>query len=317
MMQLSSRTVSAELDKLRELREKLQRKTREQDSKCSEDSDAYSDSMVVDSDNDADIDDETTADEDEDGASDIDELAKFEEMLEKGGDDEDEEEDNVARMTESNPMRARFSSLEELHADILTKGSRDLFVEDLAKNHGRTPDALRKRKKGYDRGVIYAIICRVDLCVYVGQTNIFDIRMSKHFDGRGHANKLRSAINEHGRENFVCVILLAGIKKEQLTLAEVAVIKHIDCFAPVSRDYNMNAGGGGPPPQAVVITIYNPLTEITYLSSKEAAKAMCSTIPIISKLVNSKILMHTTCKGGAYANAFFTARFRDHPSPIE
>ena len=150
------RTVSAELDKLRELREKLQRKTREtpsQDSKCSEDSHACSDSMVVDSDNDADIDDETTADEDEDGASDIDELAKLEAMLEKEGDDEDEEEDNVARRTGSNPMRARFSSLEELNADILTKCSRNLFVADLAKNHGRTPDASRKRKKGYDSGL--------------------------------------------------------------------------------------------------------------------------------------------------------------------
>ena len=41
-------------------------------------------------------------------------------------------QEEVARMTESNPMRARFSSLEELTADILTKGL-------LAKNHGSTP----------------------------------------------------------------------------------------------------------------------------------------------------------------------------------
>ena len=67
--------------------------------------------------------------------------------------------------------------------------------------------------------------------------------MRKHFGGRGGANKLRNAINEHGRENFVRVILLAGIEQqEQLTLAEVAVIEHINCFAPGSRGYGGRRG---------------------------------------------------------------------------
>ena len=72
-------------------------------------------------------------------------------------------EEEVSRITESHPMRARFSSLEELIAFIAvlkTKGGRDLFVADLAKNHGRTPEKSRKRNVGDNDGVMYAIISR-------------------------------------------------------------------------------------------------------------------------------------------------------------
>lgn len=70
----------------------------------------------------------------------------------------------AARKAEISPARARFSSLEELLADMHKKGDRDPFVADLAKNHGRTRDTSRQRKGGDNDGVIYAITCRID-CV--------------------------------------------------------------------------------------------------------------------------------------------------------
>lgn len=147
-------------------------------------------------------------------------------------------QEEVARMIESNPMGARFSSLDELIADMKTKGGRDLSVADLVKNHGHTPDASRKRKKACGDGVIYAIICRVDLCVYIGQTRDFKRRMCDHFGDRGHSISLRNAIDEQGRDNFKCVMLLAGIAQEgELLSAESAVI---DRMAFGARGYNVH-----------------------------------------------------------------------------
>jgi hypothetical protein len=81
------------------------------------------------------------------------------------------------------------------------------------------------------------------LKVYVGQTNNFDVRMSSHLRGNGGATGLTSAINEHSRENFVSVILLADIEqKKDLDSAEVAVIKYLDCLASGKRGYNISYG---------------------------------------------------------------------------
>jgi hypothetical protein len=50
-------------------------------------------------------------------------------------------------------MRARFSSLAELLADMHTKDGRDPFAANLAKNHGSIPDPSRKEKKGDNNGL--------------------------------------------------------------------------------------------------------------------------------------------------------------------
>jgi hypothetical protein len=133
-------------------------------------------------------------------------------------------------------MKARFSSLSELCADIASRG-RDPFVADLANNHGST-----NYNTGIHEGVIYAIICRVDLNIYVGQT--FDVgeRMCSHFSGQSSNSNLTSALNKYGRENFVSVILLADIgQQEELDSAEIAVIK---CLAS-DQGYNIAPGGRG------------------------------------------------------------------------
>ena len=93
----------------------------------------------------------------------------------------------------------------------------------------------RTANEGDNDGVIYAIICRVDLNVYVGQTQNYDVRMRRHFGGYG-SKFLSNAINAHGRENLVCVIFLAGIaQKEELLSVEAVVIKHM---ASGARGYN-------------------------------------------------------------------------------
>ena len=153
---------------------------------------------------------------------------------------------------------ARFSSLAELRADFVVSGCRDAFVAGLVKNHGSTPDRSRKGNEGDNDGVIYAIICRVDLKVYVGQTKNYDVRMRQHFGGNGGSQCLTSAINEHGRENFVSVILLAGIEQQkELDSTEMAVIRNLDCVGP--GGYNLLVSGRGIPnllPIALTLTCY-------------------------------------------------------------
>jgi len=119
-------------------------------------------------------------------------------------------EANAARKAEIPPMRTRFSSLAELLEDMHTKGGRDPFVADLAKNHGST-----NYNNGDNDGVIYIIICLIDLNIYVGQTTSFDHRMNEHLSGNGGSECLTSAINKYGRDNFVSVILLAGIEQQE------------------------------------------------------------------------------------------------------
>ena len=46
------------------------------------------------------------------------------------------------------------------------KKGRDPFVADLAKNHGSTPDPSRKYEEGDNDGVIYVLMCRVNLNIY-------------------------------------------------------------------------------------------------------------------------------------------------------
>ena len=156
-------------------------------------------------------------------------------------------EEEVARMTESHPMRARFSSLEELIAVITVmnaKGGRDLFVADLVKNHGRTLEKPRKRNVGDNDGVIYAIISRVDLKVYVGQTKNFDTRIRAHFNASGSELRIKDAIRNHDRKIFVSVILLAGIEGDrERDSAEIAAIQYLDCLSWNGRGYNKNHGG--------------------------------------------------------------------------
>ena len=46
----------------------------------------------------------------------------------------------------------------------------------------------------------------------------------------GKKTCIKSAIEKYGREQFVSVILLAGIEQqEELNLTEIVVIKHLDC----------------------------------------------------------------------------------------
>jgi hypothetical protein len=60
--------------------------------------------------------------------------------------------------------------------------------------------------------------------IYVGQTKNFDVRMGSHFNKSGQKSYIKRAIEKHGRERFVSVILLAGIEKQE---------EHIN---PVSMD---------------------------------------------------------------------------------
>ena len=160
--------------------------------------------------------------------------------------------------------------------------------------------------------------------------------MNYHFSGYGRANCLIArAIRKHGRENFVSVILLSAIEKqENLNLAEIVVIKHLNCLAP-EKGYNIHPGGrGGPMPEktkmkmseahkrrkrsererahiatmiesqkkAVIITLLKTGMEMTYLSAKAAAKAMGRSGTTISELVLKKT-KKSKGKGGKYDNA--------------
>ena len=144
--------------------------------------------------------------------------------------------------------RGLFSCLAELNAQIASRG-RDAFVaEIIAKKRDDyiyIPYLSRKSEEGDKEGIIYAVCCLVNGKTYVGQTNSFGRRMGLHFSGRGRARYLAKAINFYGRNNFVCVILLAGIEQhEDLNFAEIAVIKSLDCL---NRGYNIHPGGSGGP----------------------------------------------------------------------
>jgi group I intron endonuclease len=142
--------------------------------------------------------------------------------------------------------RGLFPCLAELVAKVALWG-RDAFVAEVLakKRDDDIPDFSRKYKEGDNDGVIYAIFFLVSGKTYVGQTTNYDARVGKHFSGRGGARSLANDINEHGRESFVPVILLADIQqKEELGWTEIAVIKALDCLVP-ERGYNLHAGGTG------------------------------------------------------------------------
>jgi group I intron endonuclease len=64
----------------------------------------------------------------------------------------------------------------------------------------------------------------------------------------GKKTCIKSAIEKYDREQFVSVILLAGIEQqEELNLTEIVVIKHLDCRAPGNKGYNIHPGGRGGP----------------------------------------------------------------------
>jgi hypothetical protein len=88
-------------------------------------------------------------------------------------------------------------------------------------------------------------MCIHDLKVFIVQTDDVDRRVRQHIGGHGKrvsAEGLANAIKKHHRNNFVCMILLAGLPKEALDSAEIAVIRHLDCLA--SSGYNIQPGGG-------------------------------------------------------------------------
>ena len=233
---------------------------------------------------------------------------------------EAEKEVEALRKTDAkvnNQVMACFPSVEEILKDMYKKGGRDPFVADLANNHGST-----NYTTGIHEGVIYAIICRVDLNIYVGQSYDAGKRMRSHFsEGGGSNSNLTSAMNEHGREKFVTVILLAGIKeKQELDSAEIALIEtlitlsgktgyniqHVDI---IGRDGIMRYSC-----KAVVITILDTGSELYFNNSLEAAKGMGVSDGIIVLLVNNNSpykswnrshVRRWKCKSGKY----FTARY--------
>ena len=73
----------------------------------------------------------------------------------------------------------------------------DAFVADLAKNHGSAHDTSRPSYKIDKDGIIYALICRVNLKIYVGQTKNFDVRMRAHFCASGPKMYIKNAIKKH------------------------------------------------------------------------------------------------------------------------
>jgi hypothetical protein len=152
------------------------------------------------------------------------------------------------------PERGLFASSADLVADIRAKGGRDAFVANLANNpklYGCTRDTSRRFNTGDKDGIIYAIVNLANNKCYVGQTKNFDIRMGSHFSKGGKKTYIKRAINKHGQEKFMSVILLAGIEKqEELDMTEIGVIKYIDCLAPEKRGYNLHAGGRGGPKSA-------------------------------------------------------------------
>ena len=215
--------VTVQLDELRELRKKLlgsaggcsqachdEKVVELSDDSCSED--ASSDSMVMDDDND------TVINDDNDGDS--------------------MEVDNSGGMV---PMHASFAEF----AAIFNMGGRDGYVKALAGNPGYTYKS--RQRSDYDNdGIIYMILNRRNLKVYVGKTDNVDVRFREHLSGNGGARVLQRAIAKDGPHNFVCVILLAGIQGQtELASAEIAAIEHLDCLTTGKRGYNIQLGGEG------------------------------------------------------------------------
>ena len=107
--------------------------------------------------------------------------------------------------------------------------------------YGYTPRGPWRKREEKD-GIVYLVMCIHDLKVFIGQTDDVDRRLCEHLGGYGGAEGLANAIKKHHRNNFVCMILLAGLPKEALDSAEIAVIRHLDCLA--SSGYNIQPGGG-------------------------------------------------------------------------
>ena len=148
-------------------------------------------------------------------------------------------------------MNVLFSSLDELVESINAMG-RDAFVAEIAGNpekYRSIPDPSRKSKKGDNDGVIYLLTNLANKKIYVGQTKNFDNRMRLHLGGNGRAIGVTNAIAKYGRENFMTVVLLAGIQQqEERDLVEIVTIKTLDCLAPGGRGYNIHPGGRGGEP---------------------------------------------------------------------
>jgi len=202
-----------------------------------------------------------------------------------------------------NQVMACFSSVAELLKDMHKQGGRDPFVADLAKKHG--PSTY---KDGDTDGVIYMIICRIDLKIYVGQTTNVGRRIRSHFSERSSSECLTSAMNHHGRHNFVSVILLAGIKQQkELDSAKIALRETLITLVSGKPGYNIHPGGRSGIPgdmirhhySAVVITIQVTGEELYFDSFDEAAKEMGSQFHEIGGLANKMCKWKgRRCKGG-------------------
>ena len=126
-----------------------------------------------------------------------------------------------------------------------------------------------------------------DRCSDVGS------RMRVHFSGRGSSN-LTSAMNKYGREKFVSVILLAGIKEQKkLDSAEIALIGTLITL-PGKTGYNIQHGGiigrDGIMRyncRAVVIMILDTGSELYFNSFLEAANGMGVSEATIVLLANN------------------------------
>ena len=203
------------------------------------DVDKDADSMAVDSDdNDTDIDDDNDADSmEEDGGDSLSKKTPFKTCDIRG------REENAGNSGGRIPMHA---SLAEVAEDISKMGGRDGYVKALAGNPGYTRDKSRKRSDYDNDGIIYVILNRRNLKVYVGKTDNVDVRFREHLSGNGGARVLQSAIKKYGRKMFVGVILLAGIQDQtELASAEIAAIEHLDCLTTGKRGYNIQLGGEG------------------------------------------------------------------------
>lgn len=89
---------------------------------------------------------------------------------------------------------------------------------------------------------IYLLICLVTHMGYVGQT-CQEINKRCH-NGKAYklGTKIRQAFDEHGAENFVCIILEEGLTKEE---ADERERYWISCFHTIEYGYNKAIGGPG------------------------------------------------------------------------
>lgn len=213
--------VTVQLVKLRELREKLlgsedsachahaggcshachdEKVVKLSDDTSSEDStnktsSEDADSMVVDSDdNDTDIDD-NDADIDDDNDTDSMEVDNDDSLSGRRITACKENPDCGGRV----PMHASLAEL----AESISNMGRDGYVKALAGNPGYTFKS--RNRSDYDNdGIIYMILNRRNLKVYVGKTDNVDVRFRNHLSGNGGARDLQRAIAKYGPQNFVC-----------------------------------------------------------------------------------------------------------------